>query len=368
MPDLGHIALLVPSLEGGGAERVMLLLANGLAARGLEVELVVATRIGAYADLVAPEVRVINLSAARVIRSLPGLVRYLRHRRPSVLISALSHTNIIATIAVRLAARGTPLIVTEHVHASAEAAATRSWRLTVQHALMRAAYPYASRVVAVSDGVADDLSRLLRLPRQSIHAIHNPIVSDALCEMKTVAAPHPWLADRSIPIILGAGRLSAQKDFRTLVDAFALLRSERAARLVIIGEGEQRAEVEAAVAGHQLGTEVLLPGFVSNPFAWLAHARVFVLSSRFEGFGNVLVEAMACGTPVVSTDCQSGPAEILADGKWGRLVPVGDSASMARAIAACLDEPRSPDLARRAADFSVDAAVDRYLDLLKHLA
>jgi glycosyltransferase involved in cell wall biosynthesis len=166
------------------------------------------------------------------------------------------------------------------------------------------------------------------------------------------------------PVILAVGRLTLQKDFPTLIRAFARLRARRSARLVILGEGELRDELEALVAELGLTADVALPGFVDNPFSWMRGSALFVLSSAWEGFGNVLVEAMACGTPVVSTDCPSGPAEILENGKWGRLAAVGDAEALARAIAEALDDPNPPDVRARAAFFSVERSVDAYLAIL----
>jgi glycosyltransferase involved in cell wall biosynthesis len=163
------------------------------------------------------------------------------------------------------------------------------------------------------------------------------------------------------PVILGVGRLTVQKDFPTLIRAFARVRQKRNARLLILGEGELRSELNALVAELGLQADVALPGFVENPFVFMRHASLFVLSSAWEGFGNVLVEAMACGMPVVSTDCPSGPAEILQNGKWGRLVPVGDVQALSEALLATLEESTHPDVAARAAECSVDRAVEGYL-------
>ena len=178
------------------------------------------------------------------------------------------------------------------------------------------------------------------------------------------ALDHPWFLPGEPPVILGVGRLTQAKDFPTLIRAFALVRKKHPARLMILGEGEERSKLETLVQELGLEKEVSLPGFVDNPYKYMKRAAVFVLSSKWEGFGNVLVEAMALGTPVVSTNCPSGPAEILENGRWGRLVPVGDVYALAEAIIETLDEEHHPDVANRAKDFAVELAVEKYINVL----
>ncbi len=360
----GPLSVFIPSLRGGGAERVMVALANGFAARGLGVDLVLVKAEGPYLDDVAPGVRVVDLGARRVLSSLPALVGYLRRERPCVLLSAMNHVNVVALLARRLAQVSTRVVVSEHANFS-------QWR---QHAtplqsyiitpLMCWTYPWADNVVAVSSGVADDLAPVIGLTRASIAMVHNPVVSEDMLAYANAPLDHPWFAPTAPPVVLGVGRLTAQKDFDSLLRAFAKLRQKRQARLMILGEGELRSKFEALIEALGLSADVALPGFQSNPLAYMRRASLFVLSSRFEGFGNVLVEAMACGTPVVSTDCPSGPAEILEDGKWGRLVPVGDVGALADAMLATLVDRHHPNVACRARDFGVGQAVDRYLRVL----
>jgi glycosyltransferase involved in cell wall biosynthesis len=234
----------------------------------------------------------------------------------------------------------------------------RAWRLRG----LRRLYPRADAIVCVSAGVAEDLRRYLTLPAGRITIIHNPI--QILAEEPS-ARLHPWLGDRGQPVILGAGRLSRQKDFMTLLHAFALLSDLPAHRLMIIGEGPERAHLEREAVRLGIAERVTLPGFVTNPRACMAASSLFVLSSAWEGFGNVLVEAMAVGTPVVSTDCPSGPREILQDGALGPLVPVGDAPALARAIRqALLDPVPAERLRARADDFAPERVVVPYLAVL----
>jgi len=229
-------------------------------------------------------------------------------------------------------------------------------------------YPQAHNIVAVSQGVAEDLSTLIQLSPDRVTVIYNPVITPNLLEQALAPLTHPWFEREQPPVILGAGRLSLQKDFPTLLRAFALVRQHRPARLVILGEGEERANLERLAIELGIQNDVSMPGFVDNPFAFMAKASVFVLSSAWEGFGNVLVEALACGCPVVATDCRSGPREILDNGRYGRLVPVGDHEALAKAILETLDNPDFPadrqTRIQRAMEFSVDAAVDKYLKVL----
>ncbi|MCI0511147.1 glycosyltransferase involved in cell wall biosynthesis [Chromohalobacter marismortui] len=357
-----RIAVFLPSLVGGGAERVMVTLANGFAARGVPVDLVVVAAKGEYLADVSSRVRLVELGATRVLFSLPALVRYLRRERPHALLSALNHANIIALWARKLSGTKIRLVVSERNTLSHDLSSDRFERVVPW--LMRLSYPAADAIVAVSSGVADDLAQTVCLPRERIDVVYNPINTRlaALCQ-----APlrHPWLKAGQPPVIVAAGRLTVQKDFATLIDAFAEVRRTHRARLVILGEGELRADLEARIDALGISDDVALPGFVDNPYPWMRQASLFVLSSAWEGFCNVLAEAMACGTPVVSTDCPSGSAEILEDGKWGRLVPVGDAPALARAIAATLDDETHPDVRHRARSFDLHQALHGYLHALR---
>jgi glycosyltransferase involved in cell wall biosynthesis len=341
----------------------MVTLANGFADRGLQVDLVLAKAEGPYLADVSPSVRVVDLGASRVLASLPGLVRYLRRERPAALLSAMGHANAVAVAARWLSCVPTRLVVSEHNSVSLS---SRSLRARVVLPLLRWAYPHADGIVAVSGGVADDLAQVVGLPRQRITVVHNPVVTPTLLDQAAAHLEHASLGADEPPVVLGVGRLTVQKDFPSLIRAFAKVRAQQPCRLVILGEGELRGELEALVTSLDLSADVALPGYTDNPFAWMRRSSLFVLSSAWEGFGNVLAEAMACGTPVVSTDCPSGPAEILENGRWGRLVPVGDVDALADAMQATLAETTHPDVATRAQDFGVEQAVAEYLGVLLH--
>jgi glycosyltransferase involved in cell wall biosynthesis len=360
----GPIAFFLASLRGGGAERVILNLAQGMTQRGLRVDLVLSAAKGAYLEQLPPAVRLVDLRARRLSHSILPLTEYLRRERPRVLVSSIRHANLAALWASKLARQATPVVVTVHNTLSRSTqeegyVARRMWPR-----LVRTFYPWAACVVAVSRGAADDLSRTAGVPRDRVHVVYNPVITPDTLALARQSPDHPWFAPGGPPVILGVGRLTRQKDFPSLVRAFAEVRRRRPARLIILGEGGQRPFLEALVAELGLGDDVALPGFRDNALAFMASSAVFVLSSAWEGLPTVLIEALAAGTQVVATDCPSGPREILQDGRLGALVPVGDVAAMAGAMTRALDHPAGPLPDGALTPFTQDAAVDNYLRLI----
>lgn len=358
-----RVALFVPSLRGGGAEKVTVALANAFAKKGFKVDLLLAQAEGPYLKDVLPDVRVVDLKATRVLKSIPKLVRYLSAERPDCLLSALNHANIAAIVAALLTGRGCKVIVAEHNSIfGSRIASARGWLVMKSIGL---AYRFADAVIAVSHGVAEDLVRT-GVPKKIVHTIYNPVVSEQLLEYSKTPCGHPWLESVSRPTILAVGRLEPQKDYVTLIRAFSLVEPKHKARLLILGEGSLRSELQALVDALGLSEEVQLAGFVDNPHAYMSRAAVFVMSSRWEGLPTVLIEALACGTAVVSTDCPSGPSEILEGGKWGRLVPCGDPDALAAALGEVLsgNSIGCKDVSVRLEAFSVTTSVESYLALL----
>lgn len=358
-----RIALFVPSLNGGGAERVMLNLANAFSERGLVVDLVLLKAEGSYLQELSPQVRLVELGASRMMTGFLRLAHYLWKSKPQIMLSAMTHSNIIAILAAMLSTSQVPIIISEHSTVSVALNLNRGLKNTVIGWLMKVLYRYANGIVAVSNGVAIDLANLLGLDIGRITVIHNPIISEELLSRFGQPVAHPWLLNKSIPVVLSAGRLTLAKDFETLVKAFHVARKHCPMRLMILGEGELRLKIEALVVRLGLTDDVALPGFIDNPLDYMKRADLFVLSSQYEGFGNVLVEAMACGVPVISTNCPSGPAEILENGRWGRLVPVGDHDALAQAMLDTMKK-QGPSSLERAMTFSIDRAVENYLQLL----
>lgn len=360
-PPSPDIAILVPDLRGGGAERVSLNLANHFHAEGLAVELVLCRRDGLLLGEITEGVSVHALDAERFRDVLPPLTRYLRRRRPRALIAMMWPLTSLAVWARGLACPATRLTLADHNMLSLTGPGRPGMRRLAMCLAMRASYPFADAVVAVSSGVADDIAGLSGLDRDRITVIHNPVTPlPPLGAIDTTLA-ETWLADGG-PRLVAAGSLKPQKDMDTLLKALARLRQDRPdARLLVLGDGPERARLEALIAELDLGDAVTLAGFQADPHGWMARADLFVLSSRYEGFANVLVEALALGLPVVSTDCPSGPAEILEEGRHGRLTPPGDAEALALAISAALDDkPDRASLRGRAEAFSIARASANY--------
>lgn len=361
------IALFVPSLGGGGAERVMVLLANGLAKEGFEVDFIVVNSDGVNSSSLSEKVNLINFEKSRVIKSLPIFIKYLKQENPRVLISALDYANVIALLARKISRSTTKIIVTEHSTLSAANQKDFNLQTRILHFLMKLTYPGADQVLAVSQGVADDLADVLSLDRSKVGVAYNPVVTDELKELSAEKAQWPWERYEGSPFVLATGRLVAAKDFSNLLNAFEILKKKIPAKLVILGEGEERGLLEDIITQKALTKDVVLQGFVKNPYAWMASADLFVMSSRWEGLPTALIEAMACGVPVISTDCPSGPKEILEDGKWGKLVPVGNSAALAEAMEAAILNPEKILVEKRAQNFSVRNSVLRYIEFVNKL-
>ncbi len=394
-------AILLKDLDGGGTQKMGLTIARALVARGHRVELLAMRPQGVLAGEIPANVPVWPLGragpfawraqalaggapgAVAVLRSLwppppsdafaylPALVSYLRRKRPTALLAATPYINLAALLARRVARVSTRVLVSEHNdlgHGHSLGCGYERRRLV---ALMRL-YAEAEMVVAVSRGVARDVAARSGLPESRIRTIYNPAVGPDTERLAAEPLEHPWFAPGAPPVILAVGQLSERKDYPTLIRALALVRQWRDARLLILGKLGDDAKTEKArrqlmdfARAQGVGQAVAVPGFALNPYRYLARAGVFVLSSRHEGFGNVIAEALACGCPVVSTDCPSGPTEILDGGRFGTLVPVGDPAAMAEAIVANLEAPPPAErLRKRAMLFNVDRAVDGYEEIL----
>ena len=353
------VALFMPMMADGGAERVMLNLAHGIAARGDHTaELVLAKPSSSpRMEEIGPEVGVRSLDARRTTTSLPALTRYLRKHRPDVMISALASANMAAVWAKRVSHIDTRVIVTQH-NTLSEQVGSAGPMARAEPALLKASYRAADGIVAVSDGVADDLAACAGISRETVHVIPNPVITpDLECKSRD-PVDHAWFSEPSVPVVVAVGRLTAQKDFPTLLRVIELVQRCQPVRLIILGDGPDHRAISALA--RELGIEdcVELLGFVANPYPYMARASLFVLSSRYEGLPTVLIEALFLGTPVVSTDCPSGPGEII---DRSLLVPVGDPGSLAAAIAGSLAGERRQQPNVDLSTYTLDAAVSRYL-------
>ena len=300
--------------------------------------------------------------------SIFPLVAYLRRQRPHALLSVANHTNGAALWAWRLAGVHTRLVIRVSNHLSRTEQPIPRRRNTLHTLRLWPAclcYAWADQIIAVSQRVADDVMSITGLPAERVRTIYNPVISPELSAQAAEPLEHAWFAPGQPAVILSVGRLTKQKDFATLLRAFARLRAVREARLVILGEGEERPNLIELARQLGISAEVALLGCVANPFPYMKQAAVFVLSSAWEGLPSVLIEALACGCPVVSTNCPGGAAEILSNGRYGRLVPVGDDEKLSDAILAVLAAPPQRQmLTAGTARFATDSAVDQYLEVL----
>lgn len=353
-----RLTVFLADLGGGGAERMMVVIANGMAARGMDVDLVLARASGPYLPEVAGDVRVVDLGVGSVSRAALPLARYLRRERPDVMLTTLPHTSFVAVTARAMSMTRVPTVVRE---ANTPRESYPGWvdrRTRLAHRLAPLTYRAADGVIAVSDGVRDALVSVLGVPAPKVATLYNPVVDPSLPALAAEDPCHPWLAPGRPPVVLGVGSLTPRKDFATLLRAFALL-PRPDARLLVLGEGPERPALEALAAELGLEGRVDMPGFVRNPFAFMSRAAVYVLSSTLEGLPGALVQALACGCPAVATDCPSGPREVLRGGELGPLVPVGDAETMAAAIDAVLaDPPPRETLVESVARYGSGAVLD----------
>lgn len=396
------ILFVLKSFAAGGVERITLVLSRMLAQRGHEVTLAVFRNQGALADKVPREVRLHVLESSttlagrafalranpmslaqmarpvlltaksdRSLRYLPGLTRLLREQQPDAVVAAMPYVNLVVLWARGLAGTRSRVLVMEHIEISQYLAEREGWRHKYLLPLMGRSYPKAEVVGAVSNGVAEDLVRSSGIDRNLVRILYNPVVTDEMRVMADQPVEHPWFQSGALPVVLNVGRLAEQKDHVTLLQAFAKVRSKRRLRLVILGAAsskektaERQSELMALASDLGVEDDVYLPGFDANPYAYMAKAAVFVLSSRYEGLPTVLVEAMACGCPVVSTACP-GSVEILAGSRYGQIVPIGDVDALGEAIITSLDSPPNEEaLKRRSLDFSAECSVEQYEGVL----
>lgn len=344
-----RLAVFMSFSGDGGVEHMMCNLMEGMVTQGVPVDLILIKGMGGHVKRIPPAVRVFELNALTAVFALPGLIRYLRRHRPAALLAAKDRAGRVAVIARRLS--GIRVRVGIRFGQTLSASLRHKSRLKrwSRYLPARLLFPMADELITVSRGVADDMAEVTGIPRERFRCIANPTVTERILPLSRAPIDEPWLHNATAPVVVAAGRLTAQKDFPNLLRAFAAVSSSRDARLIILGEGPDRAQLEALIEDLDLTGRVKLPGFVTNPYPYMAGADLFVLSSRWEGSPNVLVEALAIGTPVVATDCPSGPREILRDGSYGALVPVGDPLALAQAIGETLDRPLEADILREAA-------------------
>lgn len=358
-----HVAVYMPDLGFGGAERAGLNLAGALTAHVGRVTVLLDRRSGPLEDSLPADAAIVSLNAGRTLAAIPGLVRFLRRERPDFLISYLDFGNVIAVLAKMIARSGTKILTAHQNTLSRQVSRPGLHKDRLLPALYRLFLPRADRCVAACAGVAEDLKQVVGRDL-AVTVIHNPIVTPRLLRLAHDGLAHPWFSDPAHPVVLGVGRLVPQKNFTLLIDAFALLPVALGARLVLLGGGPLRDDLLRYIAERGLSERAQILPPDPNPWRYMSRARVMALSSHYEGFANVLVEALASGNAVVSVDCPHGPSEVLGNGTWGQLVPQDDAPALAAAIARAVESPpERAGLRARAMEFSTDAIARRYLAL-----
>lgn len=352
------IAIFLPNLDGGGAEKVFVNLSAAFIKQGFAVDMLLIQKKGELLDSLDAKVHIIDVDSKKIRGSFLPLLSYLRNHDPEILIAVMWPLTVIATIAFRLSRCSGRMVVSDHNTLSLSTATNSRSNRRMLAQTIKWIYPLADVRLAVSNGVAADIQQLSGLFKSKFNVIHNPI--DITTQGDAAKGNL-----RGYFRIINVGSLKRQKNQALLIKAFAKLLEHIDAELVIVGEGELRGELEKLIADLNLQHCVTLTGFKKDVAAEYVQSDLFVLSSDYEGFGNVIVEAMSAGVTVVSTDCQSGPREILAEGKYGRLVPVGDADALAKAMLESLQQPHDEQvLKNRAADFSPEKIANQYLDVM----
>jgi glycosyltransferase involved in cell wall biosynthesis len=355
-------AIFIPTFASGGAESTMVILARELQARGYEVDLLVKSKAGGLSQSIPDSLRIIEFNVSTMRYTLRKLISYCNKEVPVAIVSAMELPNLISVIAGLFARQRPKTIVSIHSILSKQ---KPIYGRMIDRILFGILYRLSDKIVCVSNTCAQDAIRYLGLPRAKVRVIYNPVFRPEILEKAKERISYAWLDDKPAIKILSIGRLVTEKDQKTLIKALKLVRERYDAQLIILGEGPLRSELLQLAQSLGLEQDVSLPGFVQNPYPLISQADVFVLSSTLEGLGNVLIEALACNCPVVSTDCPGGPREILDGGQYGHLTPVGDHAAMAEAILSVLSGDKRLAPPEWLEKFCLESSVDQYQQLIE---
>lgn len=355
--------LFIRALHGGGAQRAMVRYANALTDKGYDTYVLTLDSSGDFRNELDKNVQIKTLSANRILFAIPQLIKYIRSIKPNAIMVTEPACNIALIVAKMLSFSKSRLLIREGLFPSLAVNESPYIQTRIAYRLAPYFYKKADVIVAIASELAEDLSSFIGLPRNRITLIPiNPVVTPELYAKADQELDHPWLVNNDIPVILGVGRLEAQKDFATLINSFCLLRQEINCKLIILGSGSLKNNLDAQIVATGYENDIEMAGFCSNPFKYMSRCDVLVLSSRYEGLPNTLIESLACGTPSISTDCKSGPKDILDNGKYGLLVPIGDVAAMANAIKQTLNSPIDKvTLKKRGARYTLENSINAYL-------
>jgi glycosyltransferase involved in cell wall biosynthesis len=358
-----RISIVLPDLRGGGAERLHVNIANEWVEQGHQVELILMRKYGELLPLLSPKVTLVEIGVDRIRQLIRPLSKYLKQFQPHVILSAMWPLTSATVIAWLLSGRRGKMYLSDHNVLSVSCVRELSISPIILKILMRVTYPFATGIIAVSQGVKEDLCRMGGFPEKRVKVIYNPTALGISPHRERTTVREQLWGTGFTYHILSVGSLKVQKDHENLIRAFAQLLPGLNAKLTIVGEGPLRTKLDDLIAELGLQSRVAMPGFTTDPYPWYRTADLFVLSSQWEGFGNVLVEALECGVPVVSTDCASGPAEILENGRYGTLVPISAPSAMAKAMADSLSKLHDREaLMKRASAFSVRNISNQYLE------
>jgi glycosyltransferase involved in cell wall biosynthesis len=356
-PDL---IIYTPTLEGG-VGRIIFNLSKGLIEKKYKIEILVNQMTPE--SFVDPGISILNLNQPRTYKNFFPIARYLKIKRPKSFMSVIYHGNLVSLAAHAISKSKSRMVVCEHIALEQALGNEKFFMRHVLKLLIRIFYRFAGSVVTVSKTAADEL-KSHGVPKNKIEVIYNPVITNDLLAGSDEKIDLPWFNSQTAPIILSIGRLTVQKDFETLIRAAAEVKKQREVKLLILGDGPEKENLNQLIRQLGLESDVLMPGFVKNPYSYFKYSSVFVLSSRWEGLPTVLIEALAFGVPIVSTDCPAGPKEILQEGKLGRLVEVGDAKAMSNAIIETLDNPLPKPNANDLENFTSDTAVSKYEKVL----
>lgn len=362
------LAFFTHKLDTYGIGRVLFNLAVGFATQGWQIDIVVSEKSSDCHFQFPENVNLVVLSTPRRASdlSIAGLfefTHYLKQAKPKAVIAFTHYNNEIAILAKYLSGQNTKVIVSDHtILSETTKVAVRKTRRLIPK-IARWLYPLADARIAVSQAIQQDLAKIIHLSPDHIQVIYNPIIEPKIFNQSKAPIDHPWFTAKDRPIILAIGRLAYEKDFRTLIHAFAKVNQQIPSRLVILGEGREQEQLLRLISELQLTEDVLFPGFVENPYAYIAKTDLLTVSSRWEGLSNVVIEALAFQLPIVSTQC-GGPAEILNHGEYGTLVPIGDALAMSQAIVETLQQGKPQIPESWLTQFTLSAAVFRYLTVI----
>lgn len=357
--DTSRICFFAPNLEGGGAERIIAILASHFSNEDFKVDLLLTQVSGPYLDDLSPKVNVINLQCGRALTSLPKLIKYLKSQRPHILFTSHMHFSTVAIWAAKSARASTKVVIRQPTMLNLSYEKTSLSSHLKQKVFIASSY-FADKIIVSSEAMLRDFKKVAKIPTNKLQIIHNPIPIQVIIESSKEPLEHSWFQPGEPPVIIAVGRLVAVKDFTTLIKAFSIVEKSLPSHLLILGEGPLRPELTNLINCLGLNNKVSMPGFVSNPYKYMKKSKVFVLSSLREGFPNSMVEAMACGIPIISTQGDGGAKEILENGKWGQLVPVGNENMMAEAILKAFEPSNDVNTLQRAKDFSIDIIIKKY--------